>query len=269
MKIEPARLHILPAKRAPIAAVIRRKPSKRFHILRWDTSTDEVTSGSWFRGKLYPLRSDISFNGNWLTYLALGASGDTWNGICRLPWLKTVAEGSNNGTWFGGGYWFSARELRLNNWKPDSRVKLPFRVTTYMPPYGEDEGVLYQRMERDGWMRVGPFGKLRKLPDTRKYRVECVKDPGWSWQPSRRHPVLRAYFLGYFGKGREFLFNLPEYPAILDAKVQWACWDSQGSLLVARDGAIARYSIEDLATGRPSFFLSLDSLDEQAPASEA
>jgi hypothetical protein len=51
-----ARLHILPARTAPFAIVIRRKPSKRFHVIGWHTAAGEIESGSWFNGKLFPLR---------------------------------------------------------------------------------------------------------------------------------------------------------------------------------------------------------------------
>ncbi|MDX2211870.1 MAG: hypothetical protein SFY66_01155, partial [Oculatellaceae cyanobacterium bins.114] len=101
----PARIHLIPAKASPYVLIIRRKPSKCFHLILWNTQIDTLEYGSWFHGKLYPKRCDISFDGQWMVYLAMGASGNTWNGVCRLPYLRTVAEGSAMGTWFGGGYW--------------------------------------------------------------------------------------------------------------------------------------------------------------------
>lgn len=258
MKHEPPRLHILPAREAAVAVVFRRKPSKRFDVLLWDTKAGEVTVGSRFRGKLYPLRSDVSFDGKWLVYLALGSSGTTWNGVCQLPWLKTTLEAPNTGTWFGGGYWASRKELRLNNWVPAQPAALPFRTTTYTPAHGEDEGVLYARLERDGWRRNGPFGEMQEIKNRKKLMVECIDDPGWSHQFSRRHPVLTLRYLGYLTHGRTFRFELSGFPDLLDARVQWACWDAEGGLLVARAGAIARYSLTDLDRGKPSFFMALE-----------
>jgi hypothetical protein len=60
---DPARIHLLPAKGAACVVVIRRKPSKCFHVIRWNTRTDELEHGSWFHGKLYPKRCDVSFDG--------------------------------------------------------------------------------------------------------------------------------------------------------------------------------------------------------------
>jgi hypothetical protein len=38
------------------------------------------------------MRCDVSFDGEFMVYLAMGASGKTWNGVCRLPWLTTVID---------------------------------------------------------------------------------------------------------------------------------------------------------------------------------
>ena len=69
---QPARIHLLPAAQAPVVVVIRRKPSKLFHIIRVDTVTGKAEHGAWFDGQLYPGKCDVSFDGNWFIYLALG-----------------------------------------------------------------------------------------------------------------------------------------------------------------------------------------------------
>jgi hypothetical protein len=57
----PARLHLLPAKEAPLVVAIRRKPSRLFHIIRINTKTGTYEEGAWFTGKLYAMRCDVSF----------------------------------------------------------------------------------------------------------------------------------------------------------------------------------------------------------------
>ena len=91
-----ARLHILPAHKANKAVIIRRKPSKCFHVISWNTATDRIEHGSWFRGKLYPMRCDLSWDGEWMVYLAMGSNAQTWNGICEPPWLKTTVDVPNS-----------------------------------------------------------------------------------------------------------------------------------------------------------------------------
>ena len=80
---KPARIHLLPAAKAPVVVVIRRKPSKLFHVIRVDTVTGKYEQGAWFNGKLYAMRCDVSFDGDWLVYLAMGAGGNTWNAVSQ------------------------------------------------------------------------------------------------------------------------------------------------------------------------------------------
>jgi hypothetical protein len=262
---DPARIHLLPAKSAPVVAIVRRKPSKLFHVIKWNTRKNTFEQGSWFKGKLYPMRCDVSPNGEWMVYLAMGDSGETWNGVCRLPWLKTEAEGENMGSWFGGGYWDSSGKLKLNKWtmKPAS---LPFPVETIDPTYGsEDEGVLFPRMLRDGWIRAGDnWGEHREIKDASRYQVECRGDDGWIFKPSRRHPTLRTKYLGYFEKGRTFRFSIDEYPEVLDDEVDWAAWDCGGDLVYAKLGSVYMYNLADLAKGEPTFFKDLEILTHES-----
>src|SRR5262249_6582239 len=179
-----SRVHFLTAKQAPVVVVLQRKRSKLFHVLAVNTQTFKVEEGSWFRGKIYPLRCDVSFDGKFMVYLAMGASGKTWNGICRLPRLTTVIDAENMGTWFGGGYFASERVLRTNGWQPAEAVShqanVPFTVAAYKSRHGgEDLGVLYERFERDGFTRLGGnWGVQRKLK-TPRYQIECIGDDGW------------------------------------------------------------------------------------------
>jgi hypothetical protein len=132
----PARIHLLPSKGSPYVAVIRRKPSKVFHIIRWNTKDDSLEYGSWFKGKLYPKRCDISFDGQWMVYLAMGSKGNTWNGVCQLPRLKTYLEAGNYGTWFGGGYWKTEKELLLNGWREELTGRIPFQLGKLISQFG-------------------------------------------------------------------------------------------------------------------------------------
>ena len=236
----PARIHLLPAAMAPIVVVIRRKPSKLFHIIRVDTVTGKYEQGTWFTGKLYPQRCDISFDGEWLVYLAMGASGKTWNGISQVPRLTCVAEGENLGTWNGGGYWRSREVLCLNRWAVPPSAKLPFRTEQLTPLHGgEDLSVLYPRLERDGWRRRGDnWGRETEVRGTKKFMVACEGDDGWERQPSAKLPALVMRYAGFLEHGYTFRFRVPAQPDLLDDQVDWANYDSRGRLLVARQGIL-------------------------------
>ena len=254
----PPRLHLLPARSAPIVVILRRGPSRLVHVIRWDTRTDDLTPGSWFRGRLFPLRCDVSWDGGWMIYLAMGSGGDSWNGICRPPWLRTIAEGGNFGTWRGGGYFPSRRLLRLNAWElaGEPAELLPFEVEPYRSRDAEDLGVIHLRMARDGWRRAGAWGAMHRVR-AGKLTVVCEGDAGWAFRPSPRHPTLRAFYRGYLARGHTFAFALDEHPDLLGAPVEWATWDAAGNLLVARQGGVERYTLVDLQRGTPGFVASL------------
>jgi hypothetical protein len=267
-----SRIHLLAARESPVIAILQRKRAKLFHVIAIDTKTLRITEGSWFRGKLYPKRCDLSFDGKFMVYLAMGASGKTWNGLCCIPWLTTVIDAENTGTWNGGGYFSGRRILKTNNWGPggntSSPKSLPFRLEAYKSRYGgEDLGVLYERFERDGFTRLGPdWGKDRRL-STGTYQVERIGDDGWGCRPSRRHPELRVWFAGYLTHGYTFGFALEEHPDLLEGAT-WATWDASGNLWVARSGVVQRFTLKDLGEGAPSFSLDVDRF-EPPPAEPA
>ncbi|HVD29548.1 MAG TPA: hypothetical protein VNC79_13760, partial [Mycobacteriales bacterium] len=60
----PPRLFGIPARDAPVVAVLRRGPSAWAQVGRWDVgSTPSYQPGSWLRGTLYPQRCDLSPDG--------------------------------------------------------------------------------------------------------------------------------------------------------------------------------------------------------------
>jgi hypothetical protein len=116
----PPRLHVLLAKDAPVAVVIRPGPSKAVCTMLWNRTTDEFSMGQWMRGRIYEKRSDLAPDGKHLIYLAFDARnrspgiGSAWTAISRAPYLKAIVLISNGETYDGGGlfrdnerYWFN------------------------------------------------------------------------------------------------------------------------------------------------------------------
>lgn len=271
-KALPARIHLLVAREAPIVVVIRRKPSRLVHILRWNTKTDEFEAGSWFSGRIYAMRSDVSFDGRYMVYLAMGTTGETWTGVCQLPFLRTVIDWPNQGTWHGGGLFQSATRLEINpGYSQPDALEAISKLTTKLPfdfgilansGYGEDEGILYPRFQRDGFRRLGPFGEEETVVGSKNYTVLCKDDPGWVTKPSPKHPELRVRYRGYSGgRGRIFEWDLPDHPELLDRRVDWAMYDSLGQLIVARAGILYRYTLDDLLGHQPSGIFDLETLE--------
>ncbi|WP_018969583.1 hypothetical protein [Rubritalea marina] len=262
-----AHLHILRAHAAPIAVIIRRKPSKCYHIIEWNTETDELKFGSWFNGRIYAERCDLSWDGKWMVYLAMGNKGQTWNGICEPPKLTTVVDVPNHGTYAGGGYFPSNQKLISNDaWVNDESLsdysksyEFPFSIER-MESGGAVFPILDFRLERDGWQRQGEMTEDRVIYLKHSpYSTISDDDPGWAWQPTSKHPTLRMFYRGYLVGGYTFEFQLDGHE-ILGPDVTWATWDFKGDLLVARKGRIERYTLDALKTGTPIFSHNLEDL---------
>lgn len=258
--ILPSRLFLLPAKNVPLVAVIRRKPSKCFHIMLWNTLKNTLEHGSWFRGTLYPMRCDLSFDGNWMVYFAMTKPGIAWNGICHPPFLKTIAEDHQMDTAYGGGYWTDENTLMLNNWTP-GMGNVPFQCEGFQTTSHPDCDLFVARLLRDGFTRVGNnFGYRRKDLYASRYRVERIGDDGWQLQPSKKHPNLIVKYAGYLDRGHTYRYSLIGADGILDDPVDAACWDSQGNLIFARHDVLYCYSLSDLKHGIPGAIHDLSQL---------
>lgn len=317
MYIQPkARIHLLPALSSPIVVVLRRKPSKQFHVMVWNTDTDKIEYGTWFVGKLYVERCDVSPDGQYLVYMAIGRDGKVWTGVSRPPFLTTLKHYNQVETYSGGGcfsldgtlkWCFGQQSIELkspaakalaseiaqleqksNNWQPKNRkekeehanlrkkllakkrklynmnpnnaIKLPFATEEHS--FTGEYGILEERMKRDGWLREGEMPEAVRTysADMRQCDWIVTNDPGWSL-PLSPNITLRCFYEGYFSNGGyQYRFSIDQYPDLLKEGVSWACRDSNGGLIVARNGALEKYTIKDLATQKPSFYLDLETL---------
>ncbi len=73
MKVYRSRVHFLVAKEAPVVVVLQRKRAKLFHVVTIDAVTQEVQEGSWFEGRIYRKRCDVSFDGKYNFHFRLDA----------------------------------------------------------------------------------------------------------------------------------------------------------------------------------------------------
>lgn len=272
------RLHLLPAKRLPWVVILARVRSRLWHVVRWNTTTDEWTPGSWFRGALQPLRSDVSFDGDWMVYFAMGPASavDTWTAICRAPSLQASRQWRGSGA-SGGGVWLAPDRLVVDTGASSRRsldpprvgrvgasAPVPFRLeAAHDHPTFRSEGLLPLRLERDGWRRA-PARHGRDpvvLPAGNPSAGMPFATTDWTSQPTSRHPVLRMTHARRRGGGEDvFLFEVDGKPGLLHRDVSWATWDAAGQLIAARRGRVERYTFEDLERGTPSLVRDLTGL---------
>jgi hypothetical protein len=257
-----SRIHLLAAKEAPIIVILQRKRSKLFHVVTVDTENHGVSEGSWFRGVLYAIQSDVSFDGNYMVYLARGTRAKTWSGLCRLPWLKTLVHVEAPLT--GGGYFSGRHDLKTHGWDHSEKIfssDVPFTIVRDPKRhFGYELANIYGRFERDGFTRLGGnWGKEQEFK-TPRYHVVCTGDDGWGRRPGRGYPELQVRYLGFLNSEFKFSFVLDEHPDLLKG-ANWATWDVTNSLWVARPGIVEQFTLDDLRRGTPSFSLDVDQFE--------
>lgn len=161
-----ARVHVILARKANTAVIIRRGPSKTVCTMLWDRRNDTFKLGQWLRGRIYERRCDLSPDGKHFIYFAMNGKWDgpvkgSWTAISRTPYLKALALWPWGDCWNGGGlflcdsrYW---RNSGYHQDAPDTFGRLRKKLTEETGfPFGESyggecPGVYYIRLQRDGW----------------------------------------------------------------------------------------------------------------------
>lgn len=170
-KLFPPRLHILLARNATTAVVIRRGPTKHVATFLWDRNGDRFSLGQWMSGRIYERRSDLSPDGKHLLYFAMNGrwtteSEGSWSAVSRAPYLKAINFYPKGDCWEGGGLFLNNKSFWLNDRyfrkHPNQREsKSVTRNADYWPALrynSEDTGVYYVRLQRDGWELVEQSG---------------------------------------------------------------------------------------------------------------
>ena len=165
----PPRQHVLLARDAPMAVILRRGPSKAVCSILWDRRNDTFTLGQWLRGRIYERRSDLSPDGRHLIYFAMngkwdGETGGSWTAISRAPYLKAIMLLGKGDCWNGGGFFTGKGTYWLNDGyghKPLLSCSAVTRDAAYKPAShfgGECPSAYYPRLLRDGWTLIGKEG---------------------------------------------------------------------------------------------------------------
>lgn len=127
----PARLSILFARDAPIAAIFRTGPVHATALIEWNTRKDTFKLGQWVRHKIYPERSALSPDGRHLVYFAFRAHiegtrhGGGFTVISRMPYFRARAMFVEGSTWGGGGVFIDNSHVLLRGVWPNPEDRLP------------------------------------------------------------------------------------------------------------------------------------------------
>ncbi len=113
----PPRLFVIMAARASVAVIIRRGPASWVRLVLWDTKRDQFRPGSWFRGRIYEEKCDLSPDGELFLYAALQGRrfrtgySHSWTALSRPPWLHALVLWPMHTTYGGGGRFVGNRQL--------------------------------------------------------------------------------------------------------------------------------------------------------------
>ena len=237
----PTRLFGIRATQAPIIAVIRSGPRDWWQVGRWDLEAGTYEGGDWFRGTLYPQRSDLSPDGRWLVYMRMKGHGPWTSGftrvaVSRVPWTHALAAWHTEDTWSRGAH-FAAEPGPVD--PPDEGTLGPLGSRLGL---AKNRPLQFANELRRGWVDA-PDSPPRPVGGDDEMRVAIVE------RPSPVDPALRLRVHGkYFGhrthpelwspRKSGYALVVGEQPRPLE-DVHWADWADDGQLVVmTRAGAL-------------------------------
>jgi hypothetical protein len=251
-----ARLWVLRARKAPIAAVFRRGPSRQVQLIKWNLDDDTFEYGHWFKGRIYERRCDLSPAGTLLIYFAATHKEPlrSWTAISKVPWLTALALWPKGDGWNGGGYFVGPYEIHLDHFvgedQPHPEFKQgcrKFRISSLVTKRGEDAPIWHFTLKRDGWSQrhAGVWGKHAA---TKGYAWKAEIPEQWH-KPNPKGRVRLEMHIGALrkqdGPWYVTLYRVVHNSGaiIIDLGLaDWADWDNDGSLLFAREGCLYRQS---------------------------
>lgn len=273
---DSARLYVLIARAAPVAAVLRRGPGTQTALLKWDLETDELTLGQWVQSRVYERRCDLSPDGKYFMYFAARHKGplNSWTAVSILPWFRACVLWQKNDAWGGGGFFGEDGNIELNH-RPNVEFEYDIHMGHLPKPWksygprgeysggGEDEPIQTYRQAHEGWeiterpskvgfARGGPFGwvtegalvREKHGPDDVVLRMiddEHSEANGRSYLTECQ--IVRGDTHRSFGR------------------VDWADWHGD-TLLFARNGCLWRLSA--LFEGAPELVADLNAMTYEA-----
>jgi hypothetical protein len=239
------------ARSAPMAVIFRRGPSKWVESIKWNTHTDTVEYGQWFKGRIYERRCDLSPDGTLLIYFASKINAHTvkdqeytyaWTAISKPPWLTALALWPKGDCWQGGGLFEDDKTVLLNH-KPQYASPHPKHVPQGLvvcanpQAQGEDDPIYSSRLTRDGWKvqqewqvryEYGKGGFITDSPEIRMRRH--------STRPLRLSLTRTLSRLVY---KELFVLETDAGQPVLDLRnADWADWDHSGRLVFLMSGKL-------------------------------
>jgi hypothetical protein len=250
------RIWVLLARKARIAAILRRGPSRQVQLIKWNLADDTFEFGQWFKGRVYERRCDLSPAGTLLIYFAATYKEPlrSWTAVSKLPWFTALALWPKGDGWNGGGYFVGPYDIHLDHFPgedaphPDFKSQCrKLRIASLAKIRGEDAPVWHFTLKRDGWSQVHA-GIWGKYGEKKGFAWKAQKPEEWQ-KPHQKLPLRLEMLIEALHQE-----NGPWYVTtyrVADESgsevaglglADWADWDNRGNLLFARNGCLYRQS---------------------------
>lgn len=265
---EPAcRLYVILARDGRSAVVFRRGPSGRVCLVRWWLGSDTFEIGQWLIGRIYDRRSDLSPDGDLLVYFAAVHKAPlvSWTAVSRPPYLTALALWPKGDCWGGGGRFQSRYHLLINHRDDKLALGNGFRLPSGVrvermgewAGAGEDNPICHDRMVRDGWACTHPGRASDYNASGPAHWILSTPERYERPQPSRGHASgtarleRRLVAVGVRDGpwyDERFAVRGEDGGLLRDlGRCDWADWQSNGDLLIARDGRLYRLPAHEAA----------------------
>lgn len=229
------------ADRKNVIVLLYRQSGRVTYMAKLDYSGkhEKLELGSRFYGKFYPNRCDVSADGRFFLYFAMGKHQKNyekkhhcWTAICRPPNIRALLLFSHNDTWGGGGRFIDNRKFVYvaPGAHPDFDISKKFTFDEYAITFDESHGY-NDWVSGKGWetslrskfgigeawtKKQGPLNITREIGDRRK----------------GDYSVLR-YTVVDRKTGERLLEG--------GGDVQWMDFDNRGRLVVGRGASLEIY----------------------------
>jgi hypothetical protein len=205
MAVSSCRLFVIPARDAPVAIILRRGPSKWYHVIRWHMDSDRFEHGAWFRGRIYEENCDLSPDGQLMVYMCFGGAfrpeyTHAWTAVSKAPWLYALGLWPWGTTYGGGGRFLDNRRLILHVGghvpihpdHPGHGIKVVQGNAAYHESTAEVEGCDWSGRDHQGMLifcrdgklfRRSPRGEGHEIADFNGLCPDPQPAPDWAQEP--------------------------------------------------------------------------------------
>ena len=243
-------------------------------VLDYAQGKEAITIGSRFYGKIYPNRCDLSADGAYFLYFAMGSSQQQyqkqlycWTGICRPPNIKAELLFAHGDTWGGGGRFVDEQTIFVDpGMEPDFDKEKAYELAQFQITFkGSKESWHFGK----GWKlittQINPdYGAKYPIPKTwtkTQGNLTLVKHLNYTtFLKNKDGHTLGEYDLHHY-ELKTKNSNLTHPLNTEESICLWADFDNYGRLVLARSEQVFIYrNLQDFLQNKPHTVFNFETL---------